>query len=367
MKKKIIIIAVVLLIVTALVITNKKETKLDNGKPTVKIGISLPLTGDIGYIGDSSKAAALMAFDKWQNESTKYNYELVFEDDKIEPKTIAMVGNKLLNLDNVDAILSIYDISGNILSALAANKEKIYMGCAWGKEFLNNEYSFNHYTPLEDLADELISILVEKDVKSFGSLIAQTKGNIELVNLISAKAKAKGIEYLYEKSFNFDEKDYRMMLYSIQDNPGDIIYVSNYAGGPLEILTKQIKEVGIKTPLTTIDNFAETGNKEMFEGEEFVVASYGTEEFKKEFSKTNKSVEACTANLYDMVDLLIYGFENTDSEIGTKPRNIDVVSTLHSIKDYDGAVENISIRDNGQIITTPYKAVIENGKVKYLK
>ena len=44
---------------------DKAETPKENEKPVVKIGVSLPLTGNLADTGASAKASDEMAFEKW--------------------------------------------------------------------------------------------------------------------------------------------------------------------------------------------------------------------------------------------------------------------------------------------------------------
>lgn len=53
-----------LFVASALVLTacdNKSEEHMKNGKPVVKIGVSLPLSGNLSPIGNAIKQALIMA------------------------------------------------------------------------------------------------------------------------------------------------------------------------------------------------------------------------------------------------------------------------------------------------------------------
>ena len=54
----------------------KKQPAQAQNKPVVKIGVSLPLTGDMAFMGNIAKEAVLMNFEKWKSQNTKYNSQI---------------------------------------------------------------------------------------------------------------------------------------------------------------------------------------------------------------------------------------------------------------------------------------------------
>ena len=92
-------------------------SKRPDVKETFKIGAVLPLTGNVGFIGEGFRNAMLLA--KEQLGDTKYNYEIIFEDDQHDPKLTAGAANKFISIDKVDAIVSLGDSTAPAVSPLA--------------------------------------------------------------------------------------------------------------------------------------------------------------------------------------------------------------------------------------------------------
>ena len=108
-------IALVVMFIMGIVWGNPKKAPEQNGATDIiKIGVALPLTGVGARDGVSSREAIKIALNNWEEKGTKYNYELIFEDTQIEPKLSAMVMNKFMNADKVNATLSIWGFSGQI-------------------------------------------------------------------------------------------------------------------------------------------------------------------------------------------------------------------------------------------------------------
>ena len=106
MKKNIVIvigIVLVCLVVLGVYAINSEGRPGTN--PTIKIGVTLPLTGDEATLGESNRNAIHLAASKLPS-STKYNYQLIFEDDQFNPALGASAVNKLISIDGVSALIS---------------------------------------------------------------------------------------------------------------------------------------------------------------------------------------------------------------------------------------------------------------------
>ena len=72
----------------------------------MKIGATLPLTGDSAEVGRAAKAGLEMVLDELKQKNLKYDYKLVFEDNQMNPQKVATTINKLINIDKSKAILT---------------------------------------------------------------------------------------------------------------------------------------------------------------------------------------------------------------------------------------------------------------------
>lgn len=340
----------------------QSDTHKENEKPVVKIGVSLPLTGNMAFMGNVAKDAVLMSFEKWKNQDTKYRYELVIEDDEFEPKKIATAGNKLINLDHVNAVISFLDQPAYYYFNQANQKHFIHMTCSWGDDLSDGIYNFNNITSHEEAAKKLVGYMKKMGIKRIGYVSQNNKGPIHLMNNMKRELQAAAIELVWEETFNIGNKDYRMFLAKVKDKPVDVI-MSVLLVQDLYAFTKQKNEMGIKTPLTTVDYFEDADNKEIFNDYYYVIASMGNNEFRKALlEKTGSDVKACVANSYDNLDLLIWAYENADSELGKIPTTESVSKTLHEMKNKSGAIGKFSVMSNGHIESPAHLRKIINGQ-----
>ena len=57
---------------------NKKEAEQASAKPVIKVGVSLPLTGDIAYMGQALKGAVTVAVQQLKNnKNLKNEYKFI--------------------------------------------------------------------------------------------------------------------------------------------------------------------------------------------------------------------------------------------------------------------------------------------------
>lgn len=330
-------------------------------KPTVKIGISLPLTGAVSYVGQPAKQAAFLALSKHKN--TKFNYKLIFEDDQLSLKKASMAGNKLFNMDKVNAAVSIWAVTSSVFKDLAVKNDIIHMTCSWGRGYSDGVNNFNNTTSDIRQAKKLVEIFKRKGVKKIGYVYQASKGDLEVKETVFNELAKAGIDVVYAEEFNFGNRDYRMFLSKIADKPVDMMAVILIPEDMYNFV-KQKTEMGNTTPMTTIDYFSTFADKSAVEGLPFVSSSQGTEKFAGEFAKISKAqLGQCIANTYDNVDLIIHAFETAAAEEGKLPSREAVVEVLRSIKNRDGALGKLSVLPNGHIDSVAYIAVIKNGKL----
>lgn len=145
------------IIVAALVLIMSSACSKRDDKPkvheTYKIGVALPLTGPAAFMGEGIRDAMLMARERSMEK--KYNYELIFEDSRHDPTVSAALANKFITVDNVDAIVSVGDESGPVVSPIAAKHEVPHFAIAVQKFVARGKYNFTHWTPATERRREV--------------------------------------------------------------------------------------------------------------------------------------------------------------------------------------------------------------------
>jgi branched-chain amino acid transport system substrate-binding protein len=353
------IVAVVVIIIIVVSGGNKNESG------TIKIGISLPLTGDLGFIGETNKNAAEMAIDEiTKNKDLKYKYELVFEDDSFDAARVVTVMNKFLSIDKVDAVISVGSTAGNVVSPLAEKNKMPHIGLASDANVAKGEYNFIHWTRPEEQVVAMISELQKRQMTKVAVISVNQQGHQVISDDFKQKAKAAGIT-VNEQIFNTGTTDFKTIISKLQkDNPQ--IYLLGSFDPETGIIGKQIRDLGINTPLTSIESFGITADPKPFEGQWFVDAASPTSDFVANYqARYMKSPGPAAPNIYDTIYLIVNSFESVSTN--SKPTAEQVVKALSNQNGYNGALGKLAVSSDGAFISQATVKIIKDGKVVDLK
>lgn len=362
MKKQIALAVAVLVVILAgfYILGSKKEEVANNSKP-IKIGLILPLTGDLGFIGEAGKGGALLAIEKINNNaSLKNKYELVIEDDSFDAKKTASAINKLLSIDKVNAVISVSSTGGNVVAPIAEKNEVPHIGLASDSNVAKGEYNFTHWTRPKEETTMLISELQKRSFKKVAVINVNQQGYKAINDDFKSKISGTDITIVADEVFNSGEKDFKTIISRTSKQNPDI-YIIGAFSPEIEVLGKQLKEMGVKTPLTSVEAFGLASKPEIFEGNWFIDASVDTDNFKEEYkAKFNKEVGPSSANVYDAVNLMIMAIENSTNE--GAPSGAQISKSLSETKGYSGALGILTISPEGEFISTPSVKIIKEGK-----
>lgn len=358
---KIVIAIIAIMLIAVIAVSVNKKTTIAGEKATVKIGVTLPLTGPVAMLGESVKNALILAKD--QIKDTKYNYELVFEDDAFNPKNAATTASKLINVDKVDAIISFGSPVGNTVSPIAEQAHITHINnFASDPNVAKGEYNFLHYTPPYKDSELFISELKKRDIKNlvfFGQ--QDNPGALALINAFEKDIKNTDIKVLDTEKFNTGTTDFRSAILKVK-NLGADIYVLEATSPELEILTKQLREAGINSPVTTMEAFEFSDQLSLFEGMWYINAADPSQSFVDSYEQKYGSFPKFGAgNGYDVVNMIVKATE-TAGNGKTIPTRAEINDSLSKMKSFDGVMgQNMKMDDNGQIISEAVVRLITNG------
>jgi ABC-type branched-subunit amino acid transport system substrate-binding protein len=365
MKKAIVLILAAAVIGFGAYKFNQSGKQASTGKPTINIGATLPLTGNLANVGISSQNSIRMALDKWKGKDTKYNYEVIFEDDGFEARKVAAITNQFVNINQVNAIFSIYSIGANVVSPISNKKGIIHMTCAYGSQPAEGFYNFNNITQYDETTERLLNELKKKGVKTIALLVSNNIGSTQQAEILARKIEEDGtIEIIGKELYNPGTRDFDLIIRKAMKNgEPDMFYIDGLAP-EMNLAAKYILSITGKLNLTTINDFIETPDRKIFEGLWFVESAFGTDEFHQQYEeKYNDILFLCGANSYDNLDLLIWAYENTPLRDGEAiPNNEDVVNKLLTVKNRKGAIGDFFIDENGIMQSKSVVKVMKNNR-----
>lgn len=357
MKKYLWIVGLVILVAVSYVVFSQKTTSAPIAeKQIIKIGLSLPLTGGVAFLGEPAKKAAELALKDAGN--TKYNYQLVFEDDSFDPKKAASTANKLISVDKVLAIISFGSGTGNTINSIAENGKTAQFALASDPRVATGEYNYVHWTPPFAEGNLLANELISRGYKRVSIIDTNHTGTLAVSNAIKEALKGSDVQIVSYDLTNVGDKDFRTTILKVKQAKPDIVVLEMFSP-EVEIAARQIKELGLKTPLTSVETFEWSSNPSLFEGQWFVSDSI-VPDFSAKFKATyGTDPMSGSSYVYDLVSLLIKTQESKDFVIDHK----DLPSILSGMGDWNSPVfGKIQIDKDGFFLTTPSVKVIKDGK-----
>ncbi|MDR2901841.1 MAG: ABC transporter substrate-binding protein [Lactobacillales bacterium] len=359
MKKITLITCLLLLCALGLYFIPQKAVESD--KPVIYIGATLPLTGDMSFLGQAAKSALIKALrDEKENRDLKYEYELVFEDDQMDIKKALLNAQRMKSLNNIQGIFSIFLIS-EFLTNWAETNKVIQMGCSWGYGSAKGLYNFNHCTFHQEQTELFIKELKKHGFSKIGIFRYITPVHEEIAHYVRRRLGEDHIETLFDISVLPGERDLRLSIQKMQESDVDIILV--LLNPPvIQIFGRQAKELGLSKPMTSFESFLFA--PDYFEGAWFVADAVGSAAFQTEFeNETGLKPQTCTANFYDELRLLIRAFETAAPSDGKPPETAAVATEILKTKDFKGVVGNVWIDAEGNMHSSPALVQIKSGKI----
>ena len=222
---------------------------------TIKVGVYGDLTGQTSSFGQSTKNGSQMAADEI-NAAGGINgrqVQLIHEDDQGEPGKAATVVAKLINQDQVRALIGEVASSNSIAAAPNAQEGKVPMispSSTNPKVTQIGDYIFR-VCFIDPFQGEVMAKFAANTLKAkraailFDSNSDYSKGLIQFFKQSFTKL---GGEIVAEQAYAQRDRDFTGQLTQIRSANPDVIYVPGYYQ-EVGVIAKQTKQLGIKAPL----------------------------------------------------------------------------------------------------------------------
>ena len=226
---------------------------------TIKIGFSMALTGGLAGAGKG----ALIAMQVWAEDVNARGgilgkpVELVYYDDQTNPATVPAIYTKLLDIDEVDFVVSGYGTN------LIAPAMPIVMqrGLVFPSLFglaVNEKFNYDNYfqimpagpNPMTDWSKGFFEVAMAQDPppRTIALVGADAEFARNAVKGARENAKNLGLEIVYDESYPPRTADYTPIVNAIQARNPDIVYVGSYPPDSVGMV-KAATEVGLNAKL----------------------------------------------------------------------------------------------------------------------
>ena len=378
MKKIISLTVASLLMILALVGCGKKESPADSN--VIKIGVFEPVTG-ANAGGAKWEIEGIKLANKLYPEVLGKKVELVIVDNKSDKVEAANAASRLVDKENVNAVIGSYGSSLSIAGGEIFKNAKIPAvgaSCTNPMVTLDNEY-YSRVCFIDPFQGTVMANY------AFGKLNAKKVAIVQEVSNDYAVGLAKFFTDSFKKltgddksivavaNYNTGDTDFSAQLTNIKALNPDVIFApGNFTESAA--LTKQARELGITAPIIGGDTwetqeFIDIGGKAV-EGAIFSTffdaakpATSETEKFIAEFKKAfpDKEPAGVSALGYDAYLLIIDAIKRANSADPEK-----IKEAINQTKDFMGASGIVTLDENRNAIKSAVIKQDKNGKFEYL-
>lgn len=224
---------------------------------TVKVGVILPLTGQLATFGKESLNGLNLALDQTKSSPTKV--ELFVEDTRSTVTDSAAAINKLITSDKVSVVIGEVASSNTIAATSAAESNKIPLmthastndTITVGKPYVSRICFVDSFQgevmakfAAEDLKAKTAAVLMDSDSD-------YSRGLRESFNKAFTKAGGK---ITIDVSYSQKDTDFKAQLGKVRREKPDVVFVPGYYTQVGAVL-RQAKELGIKTTFLGTDGW----------------------------------------------------------------------------------------------------------------
>ncbi|MET3697607.1 branched-chain amino acid transport system substrate-binding protein [Bacillus oleivorans] len=348
-----------------------EETGGDSGSGvSAKIGVISYITGPGAAYGEAITSALELA-QKEINAEGEVHIELVIEDSAGTPDQALSAAQKLINSENVTAIIGpTLSTEMEVVGPIADQNGVPILGTSTTAQGIPEigDYVFRDSIP-ESLA---IPASVQKAVEKLGvKKVAIMYGNDDVFtkagyDSMKQAAEDLGLEIVTTQTFQKGQSDYKAQLTEIKDLAPDLILCSAlYNEGA--VIMKQARDIGIDVPFVGGNGFNSpqvieiagdaanglivatpwfTGN-ESEKVQEFVTA------YKEEYGK---EPDQFAAQAYDGLYIVAEALKKAGEADRDKLRD-----ALAETKDFEGVLGTISFDEEGDVVMDPIVLTIQDG------
>ena len=227
------------------------------GGNTIKVGLIVPLTGDVKTFGESARNGAMLAFDEL-NAAGGINgrkVQVIASDDKNDPTEAANAGAKLIDMDQVVAIVG--SVSSKCSSPLSDKCEasKIPMiaptstnpKITVGEDGKRKTYVFRacFIDPFQGTVGARFAL---DNLKAKTAAVLYDVGNDYskgLADFFKSAFEQGGGRVVAFESYAKDDVDFSALLTKIGTTTPDVLFLPDYYN-KVGLIAKQARQLGIK-------------------------------------------------------------------------------------------------------------------------
>ncbi|MGH7441116.1 MAG: ABC transporter substrate-binding protein [bacterium] len=227
--------------------------KVDNS--AIRLGEYDALTGDTATFGQTTHEGIVLAVEELNAAGglKGKKIELITEDDQGEPEQAALMAEKLITEDKVEALIGEVASSNSLAAAPIAQRYGIPMispSSTNPKVTQQGDYIFR-VCFIDSFQGKVAAKFAYSTLKARRAAILRDEKSdysLGLADVFSADFKAAGGTITQDKAYMGGDVDFKAQLAAIKDTHPDVIYVPGYYN-EVGLIARQARAIGLQQPL----------------------------------------------------------------------------------------------------------------------
>lgn len=248
--KKFYVIAIAIIIVSIYLIVGHKSAEKIH---PIKVGVLLPLSGDVAIFGEKAREGFQLAESLYPKDRVEFIYE---DTGGYDASSGVRAANKLLSIDKVDFLLGPYGPE-QALGIVPLTKETnvpIFAFSLCSKSFIPYKNLFCGYPSSEEQLQTALPFIQKTGLKKLALIMENSDYGIETDQIMRQKAAATGYSIVLNELIQPKDKDFRSTIAKILSKHPDGIFIAVIDPGQAFNFFKQLYETGYRgTRIAYID------------------------------------------------------------------------------------------------------------------
>lgn len=333
---------------------------------TIKIGAILPLSGPFAIAGENEKNGMELAISQLKSEGI--DIEVKFADSKSSPKDGGIEAQRLLNIDNVDALIAVTSSLSHVVKPMAEEKKINLVTLTMDEEVaVNSPYLVRLYEGANDEASAILEYLHKNGENSrVGLLYGLIPTNENWANnIMKPKLEEKGISVPLVENYKVGERDFKVAALKIKEANLDYLVINGF-GFEYKALFQELNRFDLRDKLTIIGGWgfinaeldANALDGILVSGPQYFFnrGKYASDFIKKYQTKYNESPNFDAALSYNA--MLTIGRKLNVNNINEPASKI-----FSSDEELEGVVGKYRINDDGNMLIDTEIGIYKDGVV----
>ncbi|TYO97341.1 ABC transporter substrate-binding protein [Desulfallas thermosapovorans] len=343
----------------------------------VKIGLMTPLQGDVKTYGESVQKGFELALEEANYKAGDYTIEKVVADDRNDATEATNVATKLIDQDQVDAIVGSVTSKCTIPASSMAQAKGVVMISPTGtaaKVTMDPErkdYVFRACF-IDPFQGTVAAKFAVDELQAKTAAIMFDQGNDYTVGLSQAfkeEFEKAGGQIVAEEAYAKEDVDFSAVLTNISKQKPDILYLPDYYQ-KVSLIGKQARDKGITAVFLGGDGWDSSDLDFATMDGGYFTAHYSSDDPRPEVAnwvtkykeKYNTEPDSFATLAYDATKLLLKAIEDANSNDPAK-----IKDAMQAIKDFPVVSGNITFdADGNPVKSAAILQVQKDGSYKFV-